>query len=167
MPFTTETELDITRGYSEKPVPIPGYAVLLTTYLLCVVGASAELKRRGLRIPGRIPLQDVLLLGMATHKLSRLIALDEVTGSLRAPFTHLERKTGEAEVDESPRGRGFRRLIGQLITCPYCLAVWIATSLSFTYSFAPRVARFIGALFSMVGVSDFLNRAYYATKKLE
>ncbi len=167
MPSIAETEFDLARGYSNKPALLPQHATLLATFLLGVAGASFEMRRRGLSLPQRIPLEDVFLLALATHKLSRLISMSEVTGPLRAPFTHLEAKTGEGEVEERPRGRGFRHVVGQLITCPYCLAVWTATSLSFTYAFVPRIARFIGAVFTMVTLSDFLNRAYYAAKKLD
>ena len=80
MGMQTETEFDLTRGYSEKPIPLPRHALLLMAY---------------------------------------------------------------------------------------CLGVWTATALGYTYVFAPRTARFVGAVFTMVGLADFLNRAYYATKSLD
>ncbi len=38
-------------------------------------------------MPERIGPGDILLLGVATHKLGRLLAKDWVTSFLRAPFT--------------------------------------------------------------------------------
>ena len=65
---------------------------------------------------------------MATHKASRLIAKDRVTAPLRAPFTEFDQEGGPGEVEESPRGAGMRRAIGELLVCPFCLAQWIATA---------------------------------------
>jgi Protein of unknown function (DUF1360) len=40
------------------------------------------------------------LFGVATHKLSRLLAKDKVTAPLRAPFAEFEDEGGPAEVDD-------------------------------------------------------------------
>ena len=56
-----------------------------------------------------------MLLGVATHKLSRLIATDTATSPLRAPFTRYEGGAGVNEVSETPRGEGPRRAFGELI----------------------------------------------------
>jgi len=46
----------------------------------------------------------------------------QLTGILRAPFVNYIRSAGAGEVKEEPRGRGFQRGIGHLISCPYCMA---------------------------------------------
>jgi hypothetical protein len=50
------------------------------------------------------------------------------------------RSSGAGEVEEEPRGRGFQRGIGHLISCPYCMAPWCATALSFGL-LSPRAQR--------------------------
>ena len=140
------------------------YAALLGFYVASVAvltGAAIEQKR----FPKRFSLLDLALLGTATHKLSRIIAKDRITGILRAPFVSYIRSAGAGEVEEEPRGRGMQRGIGQLISCPYCMAPWCATALAFGLVFAPRVTQFFAGILASVAASDFLQRAYLTAKK--
>jgi len=140
------------------------YAALLGFYIASVTvltGAAMEHDR----FPKRFSLLDLALLGIATHKLSRIIAKDRITGILRAPFVNYIRSAGTGEVEEEPRGHGIQRGIGQLISCPYCMAPWCATALAFGLVFAPRVTRFFAGTLASVAMSDFLQRAYLAAKK--
>ncbi len=117
------------------------------------------------RLPKRFSVLDLALLGIATHKLSRIVAKDRITGILRAPFVSYIRSAGAGEVEEEPRGRGIQRGIGQLISCPYCTAPWCATALAFGFVFAPRMTRFFAGILASVATSDFLHRAYLAAKE--
>src|SRR6266571_5857441 len=140
------------------------YATMLGFYVASVAvltGAALEQDR----LPKRFSVLDLALLGIATHKLSRIVAKDRITGILRAPFVSYIRSAGAGEVEEEPRGRGFQRGIGHLISCPYCMAPWCATTLAFGFVFAPRVTRFFAGIFASVAVSDFLQRAFTATKQ--
>lgn len=140
------------------------YAALLGFYIASVAvltGTANEQKR----FPKRFSLLDLALLGIATHKLSRIIAKDRITGILRAPFVSYIRSAGAGEVEEEPRGRGIQRGIGQLISCPYCMAPWCATALAFGLVFAPPATRFFAGILTSVAASDFLQRAYLAAKK--
>ena len=139
------------------------YSALLAFYIASVAvltGAAIEQKR----LPRRFSLLDLALLGIATHKLSRIVAKDRITSILRAPFVSFIRSAGGGEVEEEPRGRGIQRGIGQLISCPYCMAPWCATALAFSLLFAPRATRFFAGILASVAASDFLQRAYLAAK---
>src|SRR6059058_3500510 len=140
------------------------YAALLAFYVASVAALTGAAVERN-RLPRRFGLLDLALLGVATHKLSRLVAKDRVTSILRAPFVNYIRSAGAAEVEEEPRGRGIQRGIGHLISCPYCVAPWCATALAFGLIFAPRVTRFFAGILASVATSDFLHRAYLATKE--
>jgi Protein of unknown function (DUF1360) len=140
------------------------FATLLAFYIGSVAvltGKAAETNR----LPRRFSLLDLALLGIATHKLSRILAKDRITGILRAPFVSYVRSAGAGEVEEEPRGRGIQRGIGHLVSCPYCMAPWCATSLAFGIVFAPRVTRFFAGILASVATSDFLHRAYLAAKE--
>src|SRR5215468_9311268 len=121
-----------------------------------LTGAALQQKQ----LPKRLSLLDLALLGIATHKLSRIIAKDRITSILRAPFVSYIRSAGAGEVEEEPRGRGIQRGIGNLISCPYCMAPWCATALAFGFVFAPRATRFFAGILASVATSDFLHRAY-------
>ena len=140
------------------------YATLLAFYLASVAALTGIAVQQD-RLPRKFSLLDLALLGIATHKLSRIIAKDRITGILRAPFVCYIRSAGAGEVEEEPRGRGFQRGIGHLISCPYCMAPWCATALGFALLFAPRVTRFFAGILVSVTASDFLHRAYARLKQ--
>ena len=142
------------------------YAMLLAFYVASVAALTGIAIERD-RLPKRPSLLDLAILGVATHKLSRIVAKDRITSILRAPFVNYIRSAGHGEVEEEPRGRGIQRGIGQLISCPYCMAPWCATALAFGFIFAPRVARFFARVLATVAASDFLHRAYSATESDE
>ena len=140
------------------------YATLLGFYLASVAvltGIAAGQKR----LPRKFSALDLALLGIATHKLSRIVSKDRITSILRAPFVNYIRSAGAGEVEEEPRGRGFQRGIGHLVSCPYCMAPWCATALAFGLVFAPRMTRFVAGILVSVAASDFLHRAYLAAKE--
>lgn len=140
------------------------YGLLMTLFIAAVAGLTTAANAQKL-LPRKFGLLDLALLGIATHKLSRLVAKDRITGIIRAPFVSYRRSSGEGEVEEEPRGRGFQRGIGTLISCPYCVGPWCATALGFGMLFAPRITRFFALILASVAVSDFLHRAYAATKE--
>ncbi|PYS38529.1 MAG: hypothetical protein DMF71_16695 [Acidobacteria bacterium] len=140
------------------------YATLLGFYLTSVAMLTSIAAEQN-RLPRKFSQLDLALLGIATHKLSRIVAKDRITGILRAPFVSYIRSAGAGEVEEEPRGRGIQRGIGHLISCPYCMAPWCATALSFGLLFAPRVTRFFAGILVSVTVSDFLHRAHARMKQ--
>jgi hypothetical protein len=155
----------ISAGYApeEKP-PLTGYATLMGVFTSMVGGLTWGARRGGHRLPERVPAGDLALLAVATHKASRLIAKDRVTSVVRAPFTRLEGEGGPGEVEEQPRGSGLRLAIGELLVCPYCLGLWVATGLAAGLVLAPRPTRWIASVLSAVFAADVLQIAY---KQLE
>jgi hypothetical protein len=140
------------------------YGAMLAFYLASVTLLTRVAVDQD-RLPRKFGALDLALLAVATHKLSRIVARDRITGVLRAPFVSYIRSAGAGEVEEEPRGCGIQRGIGNLISCPYCMAPWCATALGFGLVFAPRVTRLFGAIFASVAVSDFLSRAYLKMKE--
>jgi hypothetical protein len=144
--------------------PLGSYAILTGAYGAGLAGSLIALRAHGRELPARLTTRDVLLIGIATHKLSRLIAKDRVTSFIRAPFTRFQEASGQGEVEEEPCGHGLRLAAGELLVCPYCLAQWVATVLTLGLVGAPRVTRLIGTVFVAHTVSDFLQVAYRAAE---
>src|SRR5438477_4312643 len=140
------------------------YATMLGFYVASVAVLTGMAMEQD-RLPKRFGLLDLALLGIATHKLSRIVAKDRITSILRAPFVNYIRSAGAGEVEEEPRGRGIQRGIGHLISCPYCMGPWCAAGLGFGFVFTPRLTRFFAGILVSVTVSDFLHRAYAAAKE--
>ncbi|MBA3833255.1 MAG: DUF1360 domain-containing protein [Chthoniobacterales bacterium] len=109
---------------------------------------------------------DLLLLGLATQKASRVLARDRVTQPLRAPFTEFEGPGGSGEVEEKARGTGLRKAIGQLVTCPYCLGIWVASGFIYGFAFNPRLTRMVASIFAVSSVADFAQHGYAKAKEL-
>lgn len=139
--------------------PLGGYLLLLATYLGAGAGLGTWLRRRG-PLPRRIPLSDLLLAGVATHKVSRTLAKEPITSPLRAPFAHYEGVSGPAELAESVRGRGLRHAVGEMVTCPFCLGQWTATTFMTGLVVAPRATRLVASVFAVTTISDTLQLVY-------
>ena len=103
---------------------------------------------------------DVLLVGLATHRLARLVTKDRVSTPLRAPFTRYEGPAGPGEVNEQPVGTGWRRSVGELLSCPFCIAVWLATASWFGLQLAPRLTRSALRAAGAVAIADALQFVY-------
>jgi hypothetical protein len=148
-------------GYapSEKP-PLAGYATLIGLFSGMVGALSWGVRRTGRRLPEQVPTGDLVLLAAATHKASRVIAKDRVTSALRAPFTSLQGEGGPGEVEEQARGSGLRYAIGELLICPYCLGLWVATALAGGLLLAPRPTRWVASILTAVFAADVLQIAY-------
>jgi hypothetical protein len=138
---------------------IPAYAGALATYGTTVLAAAIAMLARGDRLPGSYPTSDLVLGALATQKFTRIIAKDAVTTPLRAPFTEFEELLGSAEVQDRAR-EGRAHVVGELLTCPFCLAPWTATAYVAALAVAPRAARAWAAVFSIVGASDALQHVY-------
>jgi hypothetical protein len=153
-------------GYArpEERPPFASYAGFSAVLGAGLAGSLVAAKRTGRELPERIGPGDVLLIGTASHKLSRLIAKDKVTSFLRAPFTEFQESGGPAELEETPRGRGLRRAVGELIACPYCLGLWASTGFHVGLVFAPRTTRLLASTFTALTLSDFLQIAYKAAE---
>jgi hypothetical protein len=150
-------------GYADEPQPFSGYMTLVACYNAGLVTALVAAQRRG-RLPDQLDTKDILILGVATHKLARLLTKDSVTSFMRAPFVRLEEKSGTNSITEKPRGSGLRRSIGELVSCPECTGQWVATGLIAGLLHAPRVTRVIGALYASLAVGDILQFVYVGLK---
>src|SRR3954452_1948939 len=147
--------------------PLDGYAVTMGAFGVLAGSLAAAAKLTGRPVPDRPAISDVVLISIATHKLSRLLAKDSVTSPLRAPFTRYAEPGGSAEVNEEVRDQGssIRHSVGELVSCPFCLAVWVATGLTGGLVLAPRLTRLAATVLTATAASDFLQMAYSMAKE--
>lgn len=160
MDSITEAAREQQRAYSHgEDRPLGSYGVILTVYGLAV-GAGVAIARLTGRRPPDPGVWDVALMAVTTHKLSRTLAKDPVTSPLRAPFTRYEGVSGPSELAEQVRGRGPRHAVGELLSCPFCLAQWIGSAYAAGMTFAPRATRLAGSTVAAVAGADWLQLAY-------
>jgi Protein of unknown function (DUF1360) len=146
-----------TDGYSDEHRPLAAYGLLTAAFGALFGGGAAALHDR---LPERPRTGDVALAGVATYKISRLLAKDRVTSVLRAPFTRYEGEAGPSEVSESPRGRGLQLALGELLVCPYCVGQWVAGAFALGQVAAPRTTRFVAGTFAAYAIADALQMAH-------
>jgi hypothetical protein len=152
----------MSQGYDpDGDVDLVGFAGGMTAYAALGAGIATTLRATDLQLPATYPVVDVVLGGVATHKLSRLVAKGSITSPLRAPLTEFVEPIGSSEHDEKPRfHRGLRHTLGELLTCPFCLGVWIGTAYVTGLIAAPRPTRAVAAILSVVAISDALQHGY-------
>lgn len=140
--------------------PLEAFAALMAAYGATVATLGLAVRRSDRELPQRFDAGDLALMAVATNKLSRLIAKAPITSPLRAPFTRFAGTSGPSELHEEVRGTGPRKALGELVSCPFCLSQWIATSFSFGLVLAPRATRWAMSVFATVVGADFLQYAY-------
>jgi hypothetical protein len=141
--------------------PLGGLLGAMSVYGAVVGVGAAAVRASRKELPARVPLGDAVLLTIATFRTARTIAKDPVTSPLRAPFTSFRGTSGEAEVAEEIREHGgVKHAIGELITCPFCLAQWVGTAFVFGYVAAPRATRLAALTMTSVAGADVLQFVY-------
>ena len=102
--------------------------------------------------PAQVSGMDLLILSLATFRLTEIISEEKIARCLRAPFCQPRTVTGpngKVSEEEVPTGTGLRRMVGELILCPWCAGVWIATLVTFFWLLAPAFARVVMLAFGV------------------
>jgi Protein of unknown function (DUF1360) len=145
--------------YGGDDTPLASYGALIAAFGALAGSVVVAAGRRD-HLPERIAPYDLALAGIATQRLSRLIAKDRVTAVLRAPFTRYQGRGRPGELEEAPRRGGAGLALGQLLVCPFCLAQWVALAMVAGLLFAPRATRTASAVLTVGSVADLLQEAY-------
>lgn len=127
---------------------------LIGCYLgsIAVVGARVERRRR-------LGVVDIGLIGIASHRVGRIVAFERVALPLREPFTAtVPDGTG---VDETvvARGRGVQWAIGELMSCPTCVASWAALMMYVGLAVVPGPTRALISVLAAAGVAEIAHNA--------
>ncbi|MFE0917261.1 DUF1360 domain-containing protein [Streptomyces nigra] len=140
--------------------PLGGYLAAMAGFAGYTAAWATAVRLRGRPLPDRPEPWDVALTSIATFRLSRLLTKASVTSPLRAPFTRYVAPQGPAELHEEAKPEGGRHTAGELATCPFCMSVWVASTLTAGQLLWPRATRTaMGALAALAG-ADALQLAY-------
>lgn len=147
-------------SYGRLNAPMGAYLGLVLLFVALLAGAFALAASRGGLTREALTWPDLLLLGIAASKASWLITKDVITSVLRAPFTEFKGAYAPDEVRETPRGSGLRLALGELLTCPFCTALWVAAAFIAGHLLAPAATRAVAAIFVVLTVADMLLVLY-------
>ena len=139
----------------EEERPLPEYATLAAGFW--AVFALFMLTNRD-RLPERIRWGDLLRIALTSYKMSRVITKEDITAFVRAPVT-------EDPEAQKPKPEGMARVLGELVTCPYCIGLWISSALSYSQVIFPRETRFLTTIFGSYAITDSLHAGFLRLKR--
>jgi Protein of unknown function (DUF1360) len=103
---------------------------------------------------------EVLLLSLATMRIIRLVAYDNITLFLREAFTDVKKvrfvEGGEDSYERVPSENSFKRTVSKLLNCPWCIGVWIALGVVYVYLVYPESYIFFVVL-AIAGIASLLQ----------
>lgn len=98
---------------------------------------------------------DVVIMTLATFRMTRLFVYDSMTKFLREQFYDVEVKRGGKAQLVRPLA-GPRRTLNDLFSCPWCFGMWSAATVSFFYMLTP-LAYFPILVLAIAGVATLLQ----------
>lgn len=86
---------------------------------------------------------EFVVLGLATYRLTRLIIRDEILSTPRNFFW----KKFPPE----------KSLLGYLLTCPWCISIWVASIIQISSIINPEVTYAVGIVFALSAIAGLLT----------
>lgn len=132
--------------------------ILTAIFVLFFAGFVFWVSKSNHSLPNFKPgIFDLALLGFATLRLGRLIAFSQVMEPLRAPFTDTVPDESGAGENVVARGKGIRKALGQMISCPICAGTWVAAGLTYGLYAFPEPTRLFLFMTAGIGVAELLH----------
>jgi len=129
--------------------------VIFSIFFLLLVTMGAIILETESRIPlTDLTLFDLALITLATWRVIQLFVYDHITKWLREQFFDIV-KVGKGHTLEKPK-TGPRRTLADLLSCPWCVGVWAAATVTFSYLITPYAFYFVLFL-AISAVASFLQ----------
>ena len=90
----------------------------------------------------RMPVAHVIILALFVYRVTRLITIDEIFEPVRA-FVWDKTKTGSH--------------LAYLVTCSWCISLWVALPVVFSYAFFPSMTILIGCIFALSAIAGLIT----------
>ncbi|MFD2369944.1 DUF1360 domain-containing protein [Brevibacillus sp. GCM10020057] len=106
---------------------------------------------------------DLTILVLASFRLTHLIVFDEITEPLRSPFIAITYETdasGQVLRQVQFKGGKFRRWIGRLLSCYWCVGIWAALAIVLMYLYVPAAYPVI-LLLAIAGAAAVIETKMY------
>jgi hypothetical protein len=129
--------------------------IVFTLFFLVLVVMATIILETESRIPlSELNLTDYVLITLASWRLTRLFVYDVITKFFREQFFDVV-KVGKGYTLEKPKV-GPRRVLADLVTCPWCIGLWAAATVSFFYLLTPY-AVYPTIFLALAAVATFLQ----------
>ena len=137
---------------SDSPTDASDYAAINAVWA-GLLGGLLLASRDGEAPPGA----ELPVLGLATFALSKAIAKEKVGSWVREPVVD------HSSEGATPKGRGLRYAIGELLTCSRCLGTWGSLGLVGLRVLRPREGRIVAGILATAGINDWLQAGFTFT----
>lgn len=107
-----------------------------------------------------ITLLNLLILSLASFRLTRLLVFDKITEFLREPFFNEikeENEFGEFEVYYMPKEEGVKKFLGELLSCYWCTGIWASAGIVGISLLYPIVSYPIIVILAVAGIASILE----------
>lgn len=107
-------------------------------------------------LPTDIPIFDLVIIVLATFRLTRLFVYDKITFFIRDMLQHGEEtytQEGVTYVRKVERSNGMLRTAYELVTCPWCFSIWAALLVTYAYFVRVELFWFPILIFAISGVA--------------
>lgn len=107
-----------------------------------------------------ISFQELVLLALASFRLTRLFVYDKITGFIRNLFI-IEREeldeNGEKAIYLIPRDGKFRGFFGELLSCYWCTGMWSSIVICVLYFVVPAFMVPIVIILAVAGLAAIVE----------
>ncbi len=108
--------------------------------------------------PRSVPVFDVILMSLASFRITRLVVYDKITRWFRELFADTVEfeENGIQFVEVRQFGSGFRHTVSELLACPWCIGFWSSIIIVFAY-FMFSWAWFMILFLAIAGLGSFVQ----------
>jgi hypothetical protein len=101
----------------------------------------------------------LVILVLASYRLTHLIVFDEITSFLRDPFlriSYVADEGGQIQRQIEILGTGWRYWIGKLLSCYWCVGIWSSAFFVLVYLYVPALFP-LHVIFAVAGAAAILE----------
>jgi hypothetical protein len=136
----------------DTPTQASDYMTVNAVYGALIATVLFSTRKQHARDP--IVASELVPISAATFALSKLIAREKIGSWMREPFVELE------DGERKPRGRGLRRVVGELVTCTRCVGAWSALGIVGLRLAAPDSGRIVTNVLAASAGNDWLQAGF-------
>ena len=104
---------------------------------------------------------EAFILSMAIFRMTRLLVYDKIMNYVRDIFLdteeHTSSETGIVYIVRHQPKSGFRRLISELLVCPWCASMWLSLIMVFFHFSFPEISWPLVFVLALGGFSSMLQ----------
>ncbi|MBT2729326.1 DUF1360 domain-containing protein [Bacillus sp. ISL-75] len=108
----------------------------------------------------KITLLNLIILSLASFRLTRLFVFDKITEFIREPFFNEIKEVdeyGEIEVYYLPKEKGVKKFLGELLSCYWCTGIWTSVGVVGISLLYPIVSYPIILILAVAGIASILE----------